>query len=234
MKITVIYGTSRTERSSTYNIARQFIAELAGGDPVTEFHLPKDMPNFCTGCFNCFSDNTTCPHYTYIKPIADAMLNADLLIIAAPVYVFHVPGQVKALLDHFGYQWMAHKPRAAFFKKQALVITTAAGAGMRHAVKDVQDSFDWWGVGRTYSFKKAVQASEWRQGSNKTREEIALEVKATSQKILKQRGSAPRLKVRLIFYLMRFVQNKYRYSASDAAYWKENGWFDGKKPWEQT
>lgn len=234
MNITVIYGTSRTEKSSTYNIAQQFLAELAGGDPVTEFHLHKDMPNFCTGCFNCFSDPAKCPHYAYIKPISDAMQNADLIIIAAPVYVFHMPGQVKALLDHFGYQWMAHKPRDAFFKKQALVITTAAGAGMRHAAKDAQDSFDWWGVGRTYTFKKAVQASEWSQVSEKKRGKIAQEVKATSRKIQRQQGAAPRLKVRLIFYLMRFVQNKYRYSASDVAYWKENGWFDVKKTWKTS
>jgi hypothetical protein len=105
---------------------------------------------------------------------------------------------------------------------------------MRHAAKDAQDSFDWWGVGRTYTFKKAVQASEWSQVSNKMREEIVQEVKATSQKILKQRGAAPRLKVKMIFYLMRFVHNKYRYSASDVAYWEEHGWFAGKKPWKRS
>ncbi len=234
MKITVIYGTSRTEKSSTYNITQQFLAELADGDQITEFHLPKDMPNFCTGCFTCFSDPAKCPHYAYIKPISDAMLNADLIIIAAPVYVFHMPGQVKALLDHFGYQWIAHRPIEAFFHKQALVITTAAGAGMRHAAKDAQDSFDWWGVGRTYTFKKAVQASEWSQVSEKKRTEIAKEVKATSQKILRQKGSGTRLKVKMIFYLMRFVQKKYRYNPEDVAYWKEKGWFDGKKPWKDT
>ncbi|WP_319378073.1 NAD(P)H-dependent oxidoreductase [uncultured Methanocorpusculum sp.] len=231
MKITVIYGTNRTEKSSTYNIAQQFLAELSDGDPVTEFHLPKDMPEFCTGCFACFSDPEKCPHYKYIRPISDAILNADLIIIAAPVYVFHMPGLVKALLDHFGYQWIAHRPIEAFFHKQALVITTAAGAGMRHAVKDVQDSFNWWGVGRTYTFKKAVQASEWSQVTEKKRAVIAKEVKATSQKIRSQKGSGTRLKVRMLFYLMRFVLKKYRFIESDAAYWEENGWLDGKKPW---
>ncbi len=124
MKITVIYGTSSTEKSSTYNIAKQFLAELADGDPVTEFHLPRDMPAFCTGCFNCFSDTTTCPHYKYIQPIEEAMQNADLIIITAPVYVFQVPGQVKALLDHFGCRWMGHKPNPQMLRKQALVIIT--------------------------------------------------------------------------------------------------------------
>jgi len=231
MKITVIYGTGRKHQSSTYTIAQQFIAELAGGDVVTEFFLPKDMPNFCTGCFACFSDNTKCPHYTYIQPIADAMLNADLIIFTAPVYVYHVPGQVKALLDHFGYQWMAHKPREAFFQKQALVITTAAGAGMRHTAKDLRHSLDWWGVGRTYTFKKAVQAASWENVTNEKKTAISVEVKKTSQKILGQKGARPSLKVKVLFYLMRFVQKKYGFNESDVAYWKKNGWLDGKKPW---
>jgi len=231
MKITVIYGTGRKHQSSTYTIAQQFIAELAGGDVVTEFFLPKDMPNFCTGCFACFSDNTKCPHYTYIQSIADAMLNADLIIFTAPVYVYHVPGQVKALLDHFGYQWMAHKPRAAFFQKQALIITTAAGAGMRHTAKDLRHSLDWWGIGRTYTFKKAVQAASWENVTDEKKAAISLEVKKTSHKILGQKGAKPSLTVKVLFYLMRFVQKKYGFNESDVAYWKKNGWLDGKKPW---
>lgn len=231
MKITVIYGTSRTEKSSTYNIAQQFLTELADGDTVTEFHLPKDMPAFCTGCFNCFSDTTTCPHYKYIQPIEEAMQNADLIIITAPVYVFHVPGQVKALLDHFGCRWMGHKPNPQMFRKQALVIITAARAGMRSAGKDVQDSFDWWGVGRTYSFKNAVLAGDWTEVTEKSRAAFAQEVTKTARKIRRQQGAGPRLKVRMLFYLMRFVQKKYRFIESDAAYWEEHGWFAGKKPW---
>ena len=88
------------------------------------------MPNFCRGCYQCFTDHTKCPDFAYIKPIADAMREADLLIFTALVYVYHVPGQVKAFLDHFGYRWMPHQPGGDMFKKQALLISTAAGAGL--------------------------------------------------------------------------------------------------------
>jgi len=231
MKITVLYGTGRKERSSTYNIAQEFIAELSHGDTVTEFFLPKDMPEFCTGCFTCFSDHTKCPHYNYIRPITDAMQNSDLIIFTAPVYVYHVPGQVKALLDHFGYQWMAHQPRGGFFHKQALIITTAAGAGMRHTVQDIRHSVDWWGIGHTYTFKKAVHAADWQSVTDREKTAYAKEVKKTSRKILGQKNTGPCLKVKLLFYGMRFVQKKYGFNEHDVAYWKENGWLAGKKPW---
>lgn len=104
MKITVIYATQRKSKSSTYNIAQQFIRNLSEQNEVREFFLPKDMPEFCKGCWNCFTDYRKCPDYGYLKPILEAMLEADLLVFTAPVYVYHVPGQVKAFLDHFGYQ----------------------------------------------------------------------------------------------------------------------------------
>ena len=56
---------------------------------------------------------------------------------------------------------MVHQPNGLMFHKQALVITTAAGAGMRSTIKDVKDSLDFWGVGRVYAYKKAVAAAEW-------------------------------------------------------------------------
>ena len=44
-------------------------------------------------------------------------MEADLIILASPVYVYHVTGAMKALLDHYGYMWMAHRPEEAMFKK---------------------------------------------------------------------------------------------------------------------
>ena len=102
--------------------------------------LPESMPAFCRGCWNCFTDFKKCPDYGYLKPVIESMLKADLLIFTAPVYVFRIPGQLRAFFDHFGYQWMAHQPRREMFGKQALLISTAAGAGTKSALKDLKDS----------------------------------------------------------------------------------------------
>jgi len=234
MKITVIYGTNRTEKSSTYNIAQQFLAELADGDPVTEFHLPKDMPKFCKSCSICFTDETKCPDYDYLKPIVDAVKAADLVIFTVPVYVYHAPGQVKAFLDHCAYLWMPHRPEPAMFKKQALIISTAAGAGMKSAVKDVKDSLDFWGIAKTWTLKKAVQSSDWETVTEKRKTEIAEKVDKTAGKIRRCKGAGPRLKVKLLFYWMRSMQKRMGFSKTDVAYWKENGWLAGKKPWKRA
>mgnify|MGYP001086017374 CR=1 FL=1 len=232
MKITVIYATQRTSKSSTYNLAQQFIRQLSETDTVTEFFLPKDMPNFCIGCWNCFTDFKNCPDYGYLKPILESMLEADLLIFTAPVYVYHVPGQLKAFLDHFGYQWMAHQPKKEMFKKQALLISTAAGAGTKSTLRDLKDSMTFWGVARIYTFGRSVHASDWDIVSEKKKLKFQNEIGRLSAKIKAARGHVkPSLKIKALFYVMRFMHKTFKFNPADVRHWEVQGWFEKERPW---
>lgn len=230
MKITVIYGTER--KSCTYNIAKQFIDKLSEDDEVNEFFLPKDAPDYCRGCFKCFEDHTRCPDYNYINPILTAMVQSELIIFTSPVYVYHATGQMKVFLDHFGFQWMVHQPNKAMFHKQALIISTAAGGGTKSTIKDIKDSLDFWGIAKTYSYAKNVAAAHWSGVSTKKKLEIQNEVTKLSLKI-KLRGNKvkPSLKVKGLFFAMRFMHKKFGFSPSDVAHWRAHGWLENKRPW---
>lgn len=134
MKITVLHGQSH--RGSTYHLAR-FLCEQLGGE-VTEFFLPRDFGAFCVGCTRCFTQSETlCPHARALAPITRALDEADVIILASPVYVYHVTGPMKALLDHYGWRWMLHRPQESMFTKQAVCLSTAAGAGTRQTNRDL-------------------------------------------------------------------------------------------------
>lgn len=144
------------------------------GGTVTEFFLPRDFGSFCVGCNNCFmKDESLCPHHAKLKPITDAMDDADVLILTSPVYVYHATGAMKAFLDHYGYRWMVHRPEPAMFHKQAVCVATAAGAGMRSTLRDMQDSLFFWGVPKVYRIGKAVHAVSWAHVSETQRRSCA-------------------------------------------------------------
>lgn len=232
MKIAVIYGTSRKAKSSTYNIAQQFIKCLSEGEAVTEFFLPQCMPNFCRGCWQCFTDHTKCSDYGYLRPIVEAMLDADLIIFTAPVYVYHVPGQVKAFLDHFGYQWMPHQPRKEMFSKQALLISTAAGAGTKSALKDLKDSMTFWGIAKTYTFGRNIHAADWDGVAEKMKLKLEKDIIRLSAKIKAESGNVkPSLKVKGLFYVMRLMQKKFKFNEADVKHWESHGWLEKERPW---
>ena len=124
MKIVIIHGQSH--KGSTYHIAR-ILAEKIGGE-ISEFFLPRDFGEFCCGCTRCFVESETkCPHYDKLATITQTIDEADVIILASPVYVYHATGAMKAFLDHYGYRWMVHRPEEKMFEKQGVCISTAAG-----------------------------------------------------------------------------------------------------------
>jgi len=154
MKITVINGTEK--HGITYKLKEIFLDELRNQTEITEFYLPKDCPNFCVGCTVCFLDDEhKCKDAEYVQKIEKAILEADLLVFTSPAYVFHATGAMKAMLDHFGYRWMPHRPVKEMFGKRAVIITQCLGAGGRSAAKDIKDSLSWWGIStiKVVSFK---------------------------------------------------------------------------------
>lgn len=229
MKIAVIYGTQR--RESTYHLAHLLLDALGREHEVSEFFLPKDMPNYCRGCFACFTDESNCPDYAFTRPALRAMEQADLLVLTTPGYVCHASGQMKTFLDHFAYQWMVHRPNAAMFSKQAVILATAAGAGTRSAMKDIKDSTDFWGVGKTYCLGQNVAAAGWQGVSPRIKERMERRANVLAHRIRRRKKDKPCVKVRVLYYAMRLMHKKMGFNPADVAYWKDKGWLDQDRPW---
>lgn len=232
MKIAVIHGANH--KGSTYHITQQLLENLdSNTHHISEFFLPRDMDQFCIGCTNCFmKGENLCPHYHKLLPIKEALEQSELLIFDSPVYVLHTTGQMKVLLDHFGYRFLVHRPHPSMFQKTAVIITTAAGGGMKSTIKDIKDSLTFWGVGRIHTYGIAVNAIDWQGVPQKKKDAIQNHVKKLASKIKKNYQKVkPSLKVKGLFYIMRFSQKKFRINEVDYTYWKEMGWLDKKRPW---
>lgn len=230
MKTVIIYG--QNHKGSTYHIAHE-LAEKIGGD-MAEFFLPRDFGEFCCGCTQCFMhSHRKCPHYDKLAPITEAMLGADVIILASPVYVYHATGAMKAFLDHYGWMWMSHRPEEVMFKKQGVCISTAAGAGMKSTLKDMADSLFFWGVPKTYRCGIGVAAVDWDGVSEKKKRTIAAVTDSVAKKIVVRNGNVkPGLKTKGFFFIMHLLQKK-GWNEADVRYWKEKGWTEKKRPWRK-
>ncbi len=231
MKTVLINGT--IHKGSTYHTARQ-LADKVGGE-LTEFFLPRDFGEFCLGCTQCFMEHESkCPHFEKLKPLTDAIDSADLIILASPVYVYHATGAMKAFLDHYGYRWMVHRPEGSIFTKQGIAITTAAGAGMKSALKDMTDSLFFWGVGRIYSYGLGVSAVNWEGVPEKKKQAIDRKTTALAKAVKAKEGRVtPAFKTRAFFFIMHLMQRN-GFNERDAKYWKEHGWTEKVRPWKES
>ena len=231
MKVLIISGTNH--KGSSYSIGRIVAEKIASAENISEVFLPRDFDEFCCGCTNCFvKGEDKCPHYAKLRPITELIDSADVIVMTSPVYVYHCTGQMKALLDHYGWRWMAHRPDEKMFSKQAVVVSTAAGAGVKSAMKDMADSSFYWGIPQTYKLGMAVRATDWESLSPKMKDSIDAKAESIAKKITKRYGKVPvSLKTKGFFKIMSLLQRN-GWNKADADYWKEKGWTGSKRPWK--
>ena len=118
------------------------------------------------------------------------------------------------------------------FKKQAVCIATAAGAGMKSTIKDMADSMFFWGVPKTYKYGKGVSAISWDKVSDKKKAKIDKQLESLAGKIKRRNGKVkPGIKTKAFFFLMHIAQRK-GISPIDKAYWAEKDWIGSKRPWK--
>jgi multimeric flavodoxin WrbA len=232
-KAVIITGTE--VKGCTYHIKEAFLQGIGGAYEVTEFSLPKDMPHFCCSCKVCFFDSESrCPHADSVMPIWNAMIQADLLVFAAPVYVMRVPGQLKALLDHFGCHWMVHRPDPAMFTKRAAILTQSVGAPNGGAQKDIATSLSWMGVS---SIKRLgfglMEGVIWDELSAQRKEKIIAKTKRFAKQFINIKPAGKSLKIRMLFFvakqLHKSLLKKEVTTGADNRHWIAHGWLKEKK-----
>ena len=126
---------------------------------------------------------------------------------------------------------MVHRPEEKMFSKQAVCISTAAGAGTKSTNRDMADSAFFWGCARTYKLGAGVAATSWDEVSPKVKAQVGRKTSAIADKIKGRAGKVrPRLKTRAFFSIMRMMQ-KNGWNPTDKDYWQDRGWLGKNRPW---
>ena len=101
MKILVLNGSPKKEKSDTLCITRAFLAGMreVGDQQVHMLHAIDLHIEYCTGCFTCMHNGGTCIHEDDMKAILEEILASDLLILSFPLYCYGMPAPLKAIID---------------------------------------------------------------------------------------------------------------------------------------
>ena len=121
MNILIISGSPR-KGGNTELLAEAFAKGAAEHHHVEIVSVHDYKVNPCLGCNACFKTNGICAQKDDMAIIYEMMNQADMLVIASPVYFYGFSAQLKAVIDRF------HNPiRDSFhIKKMALLLVGAA------------------------------------------------------------------------------------------------------------
>ena len=231
MKVVLIHG--QNHKGSSYHIGRMIADKMQGTNEITEFFLPRDLNHFCLGCYNCIEDDAKCPFYDDKRKIMDAVEAADVLIFTTPTYCMHASAPMKSFMDFTFTYWMVHRPRKSMFSKRAVVVSTAAGTGMKSAMKDITNTLFYWGVPYVKSYGVAVQAMSWDGVNEKKKVKIEKDTVKLARKLSVGKKPSVGIKTRFMFKVMVAMQSAGMGSSpAEKEYWEQNGWLGKKRPWK--
>ena len=121
MNILIFSGSPR-KGGNTELLAEAFAKGAAEHHHVEIVSVRDYKVNPCLGCNACFKTNGICAQKDDMAIIYEKMNQADMLVIASPVYFYGISAQLKIVIDRF------HNPNRDTFhiKKMALLLVGAA------------------------------------------------------------------------------------------------------------
>jgi multimeric flavodoxin WrbA len=132
MKISCLLGSPR-QKGNSAAIAGRFTQTAAKlGAEVENIELNQLVYRGCQGCMSCKTTSETCVLQDGLSGVLESLKEADVIVMAMPVYCSDVPGQVKCFFDRTfsymkpGYLAEGNPSRVPAGKKLVFIITQGA------------------------------------------------------------------------------------------------------------
>lgn len=123
-KIVILSGSPR-KGGNTAMLAEAFAKGARENNSVEIISVTDYKINPCIGCNSCFQrKNHTCFQQDDMQKLYSKLEDADIIVIATPVYFYGVSAQLKAVVDRL------HTPLRNRFKVQKLILLSVAAASL--------------------------------------------------------------------------------------------------------
>ena len=98
-KILILEGSARANGNSCI-LSEEFARGAAeAGHSVEKVMVARKKLSGCLGCNACYRNGGTCVQKDDMEEIRAKMLEADVIVLASPIYFYSMTAQMKTLID---------------------------------------------------------------------------------------------------------------------------------------
>lgn len=113
-KVLILSGSPRKAGNSDL-LCDEFAKGAAeAGHDVEKIRIAEKNVGFCRACYAC-KENGQCVIKDDMAEILQKMIDADVLVLASPVYFYSVDAQLKALIDRTVARWTEVKNKEFYY-----------------------------------------------------------------------------------------------------------------------
>ncbi|MDE6138384.1 MAG: flavodoxin family protein [Candidatus Gastranaerophilales bacterium] len=133
-KVLIISSTPRKGGNSDILCDEFQRGAQEAGNEVEKIFLRDKKINYCSGCGYCnTNDYTACSQKDDMNEILEKIVNADVIVMATPVYFYTMCGQMKTFID----RWCARYTH--IIGKEFYFIITAADNNARALYRTLEE-----------------------------------------------------------------------------------------------
>lgn len=114
-KVLILSGSPRKGGNSDL-LCDEFLrgAREAGHD-VEKVRVAEKKIAPCSACYYCRSHGGACAHKDDMAELLQKMIDADVLVLASPVYFYSINAQLKAVIDRTVARWLEVKDKELYY-----------------------------------------------------------------------------------------------------------------------
>ncbi len=113
-KVLVISGSPRKGGNSDLLCDAFIEGAVEAGHKVEKINLREKKLGFCHACYVC-REYHLCFQKDDMKEILDKIVDADVLVLASPVYFYSIDGQTKTMIDRTLPRWTEIKNKEMYY-----------------------------------------------------------------------------------------------------------------------
>lgn len=124
------------------------------GNNVTKINIASKKITPCQACYFCRGHNGECVYQDDMAEILQAMIDADVLVLASPVYFYSIDARLKAVIDRTVARWLEVKNKEFYYimtaaegDKSAMDTTLACFRGYAACVDGAKERGVIYGIG---------------------------------------------------------------------------------------
>lgn len=114
-KVLILSGSPRKSGNSDLLCDQFAKGALEAGHIVEKIRVAEKEIRPCIACYHCREHGGECVFRDDMSEILQKMIDADVLVLASPVYFYSIDAQLKALIDRTVARWLEVKNKEFYY-----------------------------------------------------------------------------------------------------------------------
>lgn len=114
-KVLILSGSPRKGGNSDILCDEFMRGALESGNEVEKIRIAEKKVAPCSACYYCRDHSGVCARKDDMADILQKIIDADVLVLASPVYFYSINAQLKSVIDRTVARWLEVKNKEFYY-----------------------------------------------------------------------------------------------------------------------